>query len=697
VGDVSLGEDDRRVRTGSSPEVLAALRNTALQLLTGVRATSRAAAKRRFAAHPDEALHLITGQCEPGYSPDRFSNPPCTAERSLVFFARCKATLLASGPKVMPSVSPVGLFAAVAGKVRRRPEVIALALLPLVLLALNPNWAYSRLHYDPWIYFGHMTNFNGHMKAFGDLYAASRLSVVLPGAVAYKLFPPVVANHMLHLGLYYLAVGSLYFAASRTVGRRAATVISLVCGCHFFFLEAVGWDYADGFVIAYFLAATAALAAAAESGWWRFWLTVAGGFAACMVIANLTAAVLMGVLVLYFLIHNRCRQRLPLDAGGFWFAAGGVAVVLVLSVVSYKANGRFWFLASQLQFASTQKSDGLNPFHAELSTWVWNGYWLLFPAVAAISSALRLGKAAVTRTPPEWSAVAWHAGLWGLGGLLVYTQTRTSYSFLQHWFYVSMLLLPLSLLVLADCWAGWLKAISPRGCRLVAVVLGLGLIASAVWPWGSSTETWGEPAKYGVAVLATVAVVVPLLNGGRLLPAVLAVVAVAGLNGLCRHEFRIRSCFPELYRATIQIDESQAFDDRRAAVFRAVHEFTQVVRRYDKTANTWFWFDSDEPLGPVYNSAVCTHWWSRRFLNRDFPNLTALADRDPHVPTPPIDRTHPACQPGTRITVLSEDPAGDVKAVAAFAARGIGLRPLGHHIAGGPPVAFNVWVFEVLP
>ena len=74
-----------------------------------------------------------------------------------------------------------------------------------------------------------------------------------------------------------------------------------------------------------------------------------------------------------------------------------------------------------------------------------------------------------------------------------------------------------------------------------------------------------------------------------------------------------------------------------------------------------------------------------------------LADRDPHVPTPPIDRTHPACQPGTRITVLSEDPAGDVKAVAAFAARGIGLRPLGHHIAGGPPVAFNVWVFEVLP
>ena len=59
VRDVSLGEDACRVRTGSSPQVLAALRNTALHLLSGVEATSRAAAMRRFAAHPGEALRLI--------------------------------------------------------------------------------------------------------------------------------------------------------------------------------------------------------------------------------------------------------------------------------------------------------------------------------------------------------------------------------------------------------------------------------------------------------------------------------------------------------------------------------------------------------------------------------------------------------------------------------------------------------------
>jgi predicted transposase YbfD/YdcC len=59
VRDVSLGEDACRVRTDSSPQVLAALRNTTRHLLAGVDATSRAAAMRRFAAHPGEALRLI--------------------------------------------------------------------------------------------------------------------------------------------------------------------------------------------------------------------------------------------------------------------------------------------------------------------------------------------------------------------------------------------------------------------------------------------------------------------------------------------------------------------------------------------------------------------------------------------------------------------------------------------------------------
>jgi predicted transposase YbfD/YdcC len=59
VRGVSLGEDACRARAGSSPQALAALRNGVIHLL-GVGAPSKAAAMRRFSAHPHEAIRLIS-------------------------------------------------------------------------------------------------------------------------------------------------------------------------------------------------------------------------------------------------------------------------------------------------------------------------------------------------------------------------------------------------------------------------------------------------------------------------------------------------------------------------------------------------------------------------------------------------------------------------------------------------------------
>lgn len=59
VRDVTLGEDACRVRKGSAPQVLAALRNAVVHLLAGVKAVSRAAATEQLAAHSQEALGLL--------------------------------------------------------------------------------------------------------------------------------------------------------------------------------------------------------------------------------------------------------------------------------------------------------------------------------------------------------------------------------------------------------------------------------------------------------------------------------------------------------------------------------------------------------------------------------------------------------------------------------------------------------------
>ena len=47
------------VAAGNGAQVLAAIRNVAVPLLQGVEAKSKAAATRRLAAHPEEALPLL--------------------------------------------------------------------------------------------------------------------------------------------------------------------------------------------------------------------------------------------------------------------------------------------------------------------------------------------------------------------------------------------------------------------------------------------------------------------------------------------------------------------------------------------------------------------------------------------------------------------------------------------------------------
>ena len=61
VRDVSLGEDACRVRTGAAPQILAAVRNAGLWLMRSSGLTAIAAAPRRHAAKPEEAVRLVMG------------------------------------------------------------------------------------------------------------------------------------------------------------------------------------------------------------------------------------------------------------------------------------------------------------------------------------------------------------------------------------------------------------------------------------------------------------------------------------------------------------------------------------------------------------------------------------------------------------------------------------------------------------
>jgi predicted transposase YbfD/YdcC len=59
VRDMTFGEDACRVRSGSAPMILSTLRNVSIALLNQGHTPNKAAALRRPAAHPNEALAMI--------------------------------------------------------------------------------------------------------------------------------------------------------------------------------------------------------------------------------------------------------------------------------------------------------------------------------------------------------------------------------------------------------------------------------------------------------------------------------------------------------------------------------------------------------------------------------------------------------------------------------------------------------------
>ncbi|TXT38243.1 MAG: hypothetical protein FD138_443 [Planctomycetota bacterium] len=579
---------------------------------------------------------------------------------------------------------------------RRQPEPFLLAMLPLVLLALNPAWIYSRLYNDSWLYFGHMQNFAGHSRAFGDLYPASRLTILFPGVLVYQLFPAMLANQVLHLGLYYLALGSLYYLVTHTVGRRAGFVCCLICGCHFFFLEAVGWDYSDGFIVAYFLAALACLARGIRAPSWRGWLGLAGVMACAMTVANITAVVLLGLLVAFFVAWNRKGRRVPLIGAAVHFAGGGLGLLILLGFVNWLINGRFWFLASQFEFARKATPNTTNIFHADLQTWIGGAYWLVFPALAMIGAVGRLKQLLWNRDRLErgnWLAhrrsriaILWHSQLWLVVAALLLLQLGTQYAFLQLWFYVSFLVMPLAFLSLSETWSAWLPRFDLLSYRRFCVAVSAAFIASAVVPWfGNAPGTWGVPAKIVALGLVGLIGILPFVARPQLKFGMAAAVALAGLNGICRHEFLAKTGFPPQLPNFSLLSACEALDAERPKTFRAIYECTQIARKLDRQSNVWFWFDLNEPLGPVFNSASCTQWHSRRYINREFPAILR-----------PIQSRNPAFQPGRKIMVLSADPQAPNKALDSLHAQGVIAKASEQHAVGEAPIAFTVSVIEIL-
>ncbi|MBM0740825.1 hypothetical protein JOY44_04205 [Phormidium sp. CLA17] len=251
-------------------------------------------------------------------------------------------------------------------------------------MSITRLWLFPRLGpVDSWTYFGYfihparLLNTGYHYffspfinpdtaKLFSPkevMYPDSRLPWTMVGALIYHLFPPLVANYVLHLSFYYATILSVYGALKYTVGKRSGLIAAVLLGTYGYFIVSQNWDYVEVAVLAYFSLTVFFLTLAIQVKWWRLALFGAGYCYGSMIFSNTVAVFLTPALTTYYFLSNYRYRKHPLLASIGYSVLGLVGVTLFFGAISKVITGNLFFFmpAVRFIFASTKDGYGYSP------------------------------------------------------------------------------------------------------------------------------------------------------------------------------------------------------------------------------------------------------------------------------------------------------------------------------------------------
>lgn len=558
---------------------------------------------------------------------------------------------------------------------RVRWDVALLIFLPVGLLTVNQEWIFSGNFRDPWIYFGFFKNAPDLLAAFSDEYYSSRLSVILPGFVLHQFLDAAAATVALHLLLYWTSVFAFFDVSSRLLGRAAGLLSTVLLGSHPFFLWAIGSNYVDGFGITFFLLAIAFLFRAARtrlSSTLR--LLVVGACAAALIVANLTFAVLVPLIVVSAWPLLRRQSGSSILRAAFVAAAGFGAALLVMGVSGGLLGGPFLFLWSSVRWAIGLGRESGPPLTLPMAGWLPSAGWVVFPAMVLVGAAISIGRTLrSSRDRKSRRLLPIHLSLVaGVLGFVVMQAVKTPY--LEWWFYCS-LLLPVGFLSLG---AQLREALPEMGTtRTVLLAFAVALLQTVGYGFPPADRLLSLP---GLA--SAPAVLVPLFVGLLGIVALhvrgrrLAALAIA-IGAIVASQSAAARLFPSSEKFSV-------YDFDKIGVLRQIDSSLSVIGSVASPAHVHPWYSKAERSSPVYDLIAATMLSNYRFVSEDFPDPGSGFTRDASI-----------VKDGTRIVVLSERKDALALARSSMAKRGFRLKLLREEEIEGPSGRFEVIVLEV--
>lgn len=548
-------------------------------------------------------------------------------------------------------------------------------LLPLVLLALDSNWIFSGPYRDAWIYYGYYNNLGQYAAEFSQHYFSSRLSLILPGWVTHHLLPPLAANLVLHLGIYWAATLSFYTFCRLHLDRGVALLATLGLGSYPFFLKAIGWNYADGFGITYALLSLALLALAGRRSHprsWRLCLVLAGAAAMALVTANLFYAIFLPWLAAYFLAvpaPEDGEERRPLLQSLLLAGAGVAGMFLAFGAANRAFRGPFFYLLPSLRFtfSATQQP---NPFRDGTYSWLDHASWLALPAAVCVGAVVLLARLRGEPDPSRRRFLVFsQVQLLAFTAVMLLLQFEADMAVLEHIYYGSLFIPPM-FLALAGQLSEVLREARPRLLAVLAAVWGLALVLpSALDPDAKLLRSWvGSSALLALVLGLALALVLWLRARGP---------RAAAAFGLCLAASQFLA-----WEINPYVNRFDAFrDDGRGAFLQIARSFDEL----DARGIPRIWYNLDEPQrGNFYDVIATTFMLCPHILSTGFPNLDATGRMCDGV----------QLSPGTRIAVLSTDPQAYAKADASLRGIGFSTRLIERLEIPGPVDGFAITVLE---
>ncbi|MDX2077827.1 MAG: glycosyltransferase family 39 protein [bacterium] len=268
-------------------------------------------------------------------------------------------------------------------------HLLLIGSLPIILALINPNWIFNVGIADDYIYLGYQLNFPKYVGWFpsSEHYFIERFSWIFPAYGVRQLFSPLIGNFVVHLGVYYLAIFSVYGTLNRLFNARVALLTALLMGQCSLFLRATGWDYVDGYTLALFALCVCLLTYASQSPRYRWYLCGAGISALFMVNVQVFSLFYTPALAIYYLIINHYGARRHIIHPILWGGIGVVLALVVLSVAYYRLTGRGFIFANTLATAqgAVGKNDWRNLINNHLSAKDGTPFAFLFLLAGAMA------------------------------------------------------------------------------------------------------------------------------------------------------------------------------------------------------------------------------------------------------------------------------------------------------------------------